>query len=74
MSDQEFFIEHVKYSGDIGGIMCVLASNPEEKEHYVVSITHLIIDPSHPLAAEVQSCWRQHQRSKENVLRVLGSD
>jgi hypothetical protein len=60
--DQEFVIEHVKYSGDMGGIMCVLASNPEEKERYVVSITHLNIDPSHPLATEVQKYQRQRTR------------
>ncbi|WP_315789393.1 hypothetical protein [Fischerella sp. JS2] len=60
--DQEFLIDSVNYSGDMGGIMCALASNTEEKERYVVSITHLIIDPNHPLAAEVQKYQRQRTR------------
>lgn len=68
--DQEFVIEHVEYSGDMGGIMCVLASDPEEKEHYVVSITHLNIDPNHPLAAEVQRY--QRQRTRKLILQHQG--
>ncbi|MFB2767864.1 hypothetical protein ACE1AT_00865 [Pelatocladus sp. BLCC-F211] len=60
--NKEFVIENVKYSGDMGGIMCVLASNPEEEERYVVSITHLNIDSSHPLATEVQKYQRQRTR------------
>lgn len=65
--DREFEIESVDYSGDAGGIMCVLAADPNTKEHYAVSITHLIIDPNHPLASEVQAY--QHQRTRKLVLQ-----
>jgi hypothetical protein len=62
--DREFEIDFVGYSGDEGGIMCGLKepNNPESKEQYVCSITHLKIDPNHPLAAEVQTYQRQRIR------------
>lgn len=59
---REFEIDYVAYSGDDGGIMCALATNADEKERYVVSITHLKIDPNHPLAPEVQAYQRQRTR------------
>lgn len=50
----------VKYSGDIGGINCGLEPSPEQTEQrYVVSLTHLEIDPQHPLASEVKAYQRQ---------------
>ncbi|OUL21986.1 hypothetical protein [Nostoc sp. 106C] len=62
--DREFEIDFVGYSGDEGGIMCGLKepNNPESKEKYVSSITHLKIDPNHPLASEVQAYQRQRIR------------
>ena len=60
--DRDFEIESVDYSGDAGGIMCVLVAEPNTKECYVVSMTHLIIDPNHPLASEVQEYQRQRTR------------
>ncbi|MBD2196824.1 MULTISPECIES: hypothetical protein [Calothrix] len=62
--DREFEVDFVGYSGDDGGIMCGLKepNNPESKEKYVSSITHLKIDPHHPLAAEVQAYQRQRIR------------
>ncbi|OUL26089.1 hypothetical protein BV372_27280 [Nostoc sp. T09] len=62
--DREFEIDFVGYSGDEGGIMCGLKepNNPESKERYVSSITHLKIDPNHPLASEVQAYQRQRIR------------
>lgn len=62
--DREFEINFVGYSGDEGGIMCGLKepNNPESKEKYVSSITHLKIDSNHPLAAEVQAYQRQRIR------------
>ncbi len=42
--------------------MCVLVADPNTKERYVVSITHLIIDPNHSLASEVQAYQRQRTR------------
>jgi len=46
----------------MGGITCTLKGDPEDKELYSVSITHLIIDPTHPLAAEVEAYQRQRVR------------
>ncbi|MEH2277661.1 MAG: hypothetical protein V7K40_23440 [Nostoc sp.] len=62
--DREFEIDFVGYSGDEGGIMCGLKepNNPESKEKYVSSITHLKIDSTHPLAAEVQAYQRHRIR------------
>jgi len=62
--NREFEIDFVGYSGDEGGIMCGLKvpDNPESKEKYVSSITHLKIDPNHPLASEVQAYQRQRIR------------
>jgi hypothetical protein len=34
--NQEFSVDLVKYSGDMGGIMCALASDAEGKKRYVV--------------------------------------
>jgi hypothetical protein len=67
--DREFEIDFVAYSGDDGGIMCGLKepNNPETKEKYVSSITHLKIDPNHPLASEVQAY--QHQRIRKLMLQ-----
>lgn len=62
--DREFEIDFVDYSGDEGGIMCGLTqpNNPESKEKYFASLTHLKIDPNHPLASEVQAYQRQRIR------------
>lgn len=65
--DTQFTVDWVKYSGDIGGINCGLKPSPEqtEKQRYVVSLTHLEIDPQHPLASEVKSYQRRRiQRLK----------
>jgi hypothetical protein len=59
--EQEFDVDFVGYSGDEGGIMFGLVSditNPEDKEKYVVSLTHLKIDSEHPLVEEVQAYQR----------------
>jgi len=54
-------VDLVKYSGDIGGINCGLEPllGQTEKQRYVVSLTHLEIDPTHPLASEVKAYQRQ---------------
>jgi hypothetical protein len=49
--DDIFTVDWVKYSGDVGGINCAFEYPGEER--YVVSLTHLKIDPEHPLAEEV---------------------
>ncbi len=54
-------VDLVKYLGDMGGINCGLEVLPgqTEKHRYVVSLTHLEIDPEHPLAAEVKAYQRK---------------
>jgi hypothetical protein len=50
--DDIFTVDWVKYSGDIGGINCAFEYS-KGGERYAVSLTHLKIDPEHPLAEEV---------------------
>lgn len=53
-AQQEMLIEKMFYGGDEGGIICSLKSSSEnDKENYVVSLTHLHIEPQHPLAEEI---------------------
>jgi hypothetical protein len=56
-SETVFTVDRVIYSGDIGGINCALMpwSEVGNKERFVVSITHLVIDPQHPLASKVKA-------------------
>jgi hypothetical protein len=65
--EKEFEVNWVDYSGDEGGIMCRLVSkndNPEDEDiaQYVVSITHLKIDPDHPHAEEITTYQRERNR------------
>ncbi|MDM3856224.1 MAG: hypothetical protein PT120_15285 [Aphanizomenon gracile PMC649.10] len=74
--DKEFEVDWVAYSGDEGGIMCRLVSkndNPEDedKAQYVVSITHLKIDPDHPYAEEIATY--QRVRNRKLMLQNRGS-
>jgi hypothetical protein len=74
--EKEFEVDRVSYSGDEGGIMCRLVSkndNPEneDKAQYVVSITHLEIDPDHPHAEEIATY--QRGRNRKLMLQNRGS-
>jgi hypothetical protein len=67
--ETKFTITGVTYFGDIGGINCVLESmggSSATSEQYVVSITHLKIDPEHPLAGEVE----MYQRTRVQRLKL----
>jgi hypothetical protein len=74
---QTFNIQDVFYSGDMGGITCALENKPEDKEAFVVSITHLKVDPDHPLASEIEAYQRQRvsglaiQNGREFAAEVL---
>jgi hypothetical protein len=57
--NQEFSISEVNYSGDMGGIMCVLKSDSQAEALTIVSITHLTLDSNHPLAPEIEAYQRQ---------------
>ncbi|BDA71400.1 unknown protein [Rivularia sp. IAM M-261] len=61
--DREYEVIKVMYAGDDGGIMCALASDAKAKQANIVSLTHLQIDPNHPLASEVESYQRQRVRN-----------
>lgn len=53
----------VMYSGDTGGIVVNLQpSGVETGEVYAASLTHVVFDPEHPLAAEVKAYQRQRVR------------
>lgn len=74
--EKEFEVDWVSYSGDEGGIMCRLISkndNPEDENvaQYVVSITHLKIDPDHPHAEEIATY--QRERNRKLMLQNRGS-
>jgi hypothetical protein len=57
-------VSSIVYTGDMGGINCTLESYSEGtlKEIFVVSITHLVIDPQHPLAKEVNAYQQKRIR------------
>ena len=60
--DQQLQIKHLVYAGDEGGIMCDVTLSQDAKEALLVSITHLRIDPRHPLAREIRAYQRERTR------------
>ena len=64
---QPLQIKHVLYIGDEGGIMCDVTPS-EAKQAQLVSLTHLEINPHHPLAREI----RAYQRERSKRLRQSG--
>lgn len=59
---QKFAIDSALYMGDEGGICCALRSENGEQV-CIVSITHLVVDPDHALAPEIQDYQRQRIRA-----------
>jgi hypothetical protein len=59
--EPEFWIEKVFYAGDEGGISCALRIEPDSKQAYVVSLTHLRIPKDCPLFPEIQD-YQQKRR------------
>jgi hypothetical protein len=58
--DDELQIGWVLYLGDVGGIACALKKwSTAGKNAVVVSLTHLRVDTSHPLAARIQAYQSQ---------------
>ena len=64
---QPLQIKRVLYSGDEGGIMCDVTPS-EAKQAQLVSLTHLEINPHHPLAREI----RAYQRERTKRLKQSG--
>jgi hypothetical protein len=69
---QELVIEKILYSGDMGGILCSVRLEEQtddgKKTHIgVISLTHLHIDPNHPLAPKIKA----YQKKRIMSLAVL---
>jgi len=64
--DQDIEIIDVLDSGDMGGIVCTIKEG--EKHVLVVSITHLIIKPDHPLSDKITD----YQKKRVKRLRRYG--
>jgi hypothetical protein len=56
-------IEHVFYAGDEGGIVCGLAFPGAGSQVVVISLTHVRIAATHPLADAIRdySCRRAYE-------------
>ena len=56
-------VDSVMYAGDEGGILLNLVpSGDSSKSVYSTSLTHVVFDPTHELAAEVQAYQRERTR------------
>jgi hypothetical protein len=53
--DHIFTIEEVYYSGDEGGILCVIQSGDDQQIKHFFSLTHLRLQEDHPFAEEIKS-------------------
>lgn len=60
--NQKLLIQSVLYAGDEGGLMCGMALSEDATEALVVSITHLRIDPRHPLGGEIRVYQQERTR------------
>ena len=62
-TNQEVNISNVFYSGDAGGIVCAIEGNEKnEKEVLVISLTHLIVRPDHPLSDKIADYQKKRIR------------
>jgi hypothetical protein len=63
-AETDITVSSIVYTGDMGGINCTLESYSGGilKEVFVVSITHLVINPQHPLAKEVNAYQQKRIR------------
>ncbi len=64
-----FQADDVFYMGDMAGILCGIEREVDsEKEVLLISITHLKVDPNHPLAKRIQ------QYQKKRVISMMIAD
>jgi hypothetical protein len=63
---RSLFIRELFYMGDEGGICCDVTPSAGAREGFVVSLTHLRIDPGHPLYQPI----RAYQRARVRALRT----
>jgi hypothetical protein len=65
-------VDSVLYIGDMGGILCAIEcemGSDSGKEVLMTSITHLKIDPSHPLAEQI----KQYQKKRLVSMAIADS-
>ena len=69
-------IESLFYTSDMGGILCSLnrevsedAEDDEKRNAIMISLTHLRVDPSHPLAARI----KEYQKIRNTRLAISNS-
>ena len=60
--DQTTPIRSMFYMGDEGGIMCDVTPPGSERTPVVCSLTHIEVDPGHPLAEEIRAYQRERAR------------
>ena len=65
--DQEINIVDVFNSGDVGGIVCAIEG--DKKKVLIVSLTHLVIKPDHPLSDKIAA----YQKKRIRRLQRYGS-
>ena len=57
---QEVTIIDVLYSGDVGGILCAIKESKDKA--ILISLTHLIIKPDHPLSDKITAYQKKRIR------------
>jgi len=62
--DRDINITGVFDSGDMGGIVCAL--DYDKKELLVISLTHLIIKPDHPLSDKITAYQKMRIKSLQS--------
>ena len=69
VSADKHLVTWISYAGDEGGIMCRVESG-EGREGLVVSLTHLFVPASVPVAAEI-AAYQKHRIKKLKKLHGL---
>ncbi len=65
-----YWIEKLMYSGDMGGILCTVSNKKLfQSNQTVISITHLKVDPAHPLAERI----KEYQKKRALTLAITNS-
>ena len=60
--DRELSIQSIFYAGDEAGIVCAVEPLEGIKMALVISVTHLQIDPRHPLAKSIRAYQQERKR------------
>lgn len=73
--EQSWQISDVVYMGDEAGISCQIESLGKSASVFIISLTHLIVDPLHPLAEEIKTyqITRRKKLSQSNQGKKKGS-